>query len=114
VRAQVDAGNLKILGVMDHQRASLYPNVPTFKEQGIDVTFYTWRGLALPKKVDPKIRAILGDAFKKAFDSKEFQDFAKKVALNLAYQDDKDFTKFLETNARDVEAVMKTLGLTKK
>lgn len=114
VRAQVDAGNLKILGVMDHQRASLYPNVPTFKEQGIDVTFYTWRGLALPKKVDPKIRAILGDAFKKAFDSKEFQEFAKKVALNLAYQDDKDFTKFLETNARDVEAVMKTLGLTKK
>ena len=64
--------------------------------------------------MDPAIKAILADAFKKAFDSKEFRDFAKKVALNLAYQDDKDFAKFLETNAKDVEAVMKTLGLTKK
>ena len=114
VRAQVDAGNLKILGVMDTKRDPLYPNVPTFREQGIDVTFYTWRGLALPKKVDPAVKAILSDAFKKAFDSKEFQEFSKKVGLNLAYQNDKDFAKFLETNAKDVEAVMKTLGLTKK
>lgn len=114
VRAQVEAGNLKLLGVMDTKRASIFPNVPTFKEQGIDVTFYTWRGLALPKKVDPAVKAILSNAFKKAIDSKEFQDFSKKVALNLAYQDDKDFAKFLETNAKDVEAVMKTLGLTKK
>ncbi len=63
--------------------------------------------------MDPKIRAILGDAFKKAFDSRNSRN-SPEVALNLAYQDDKDFTKFLETNARDVEAVMKTLGLTKK
>jgi tripartite-type tricarboxylate transporter receptor subunit TctC len=114
VRAQVEAGNLKILGIMDTKREALFPNVPTFKEQGVDVTFYTWRGLALPKKVDPAVHAILSDAFKKAFDSKDFQDFAKKVGLNLAYQDGKDFAKFLETNAKDVEAVMKTLGLTKK
>jgi tripartite-type tricarboxylate transporter receptor subunit TctC len=64
--------------------------------------------------VDPAVKAILSDAFKKAFDSKEFQDFAQKVALNLAYQDGNDFAKFLETNAKDVEAVMKNLGLTKK
>jgi tripartite-type tricarboxylate transporter receptor subunit TctC len=114
VRAQVDAGNLKILGVMDTKRDPLYPNVPTFKEQGIDVTFYTWRGLALPKKVDPAVKAILSDAFKKAFEAGDFQAFAKKMGLNLAYQNDKDYAQFLETNAKDVEAVMKTLGLTKK
>jgi len=114
VRAQVDAGNLRILGVMDTKRSGLYPNVPTFKEQGIDVTFYTWRGLAVPKKVDPKVKAVILKAFKTAFDSPEFKEFAKKAALNLAYLDDKGFTKFLDTNAKDVEVVMKSLGLAKK
>jgi tripartite-type tricarboxylate transporter receptor subunit TctC len=114
VRGQVEAGNLRILGVMDTKRSDLFPKVPTFKEQGVDVVFYTWRGLALPKKVDPKAKAVLLKAFKTAFDSPDFKAFAKKAALNLAFLDDKGFAKFLEQNAKDVEAVMKSLGLTKK
>jgi len=53
VRGQVQAGQLKILGVMDTQRNALFPDVPTFQEQGVNVVFYTWRGLALPKGVAP-------------------------------------------------------------
>ena len=114
VRGQVQAGQLKILGVMDTQRNALFPDVPTFQEQGVDVTFYTWRGLALPKGVNAKNKAILLDAFKKAFDSPDFKAFAEKASLNLAYQDSAEFGKFLGQNYTDVEAVMKGLGLTKK
>ncbi len=114
VRGQVQAGQLKILGVMDTQRNALFPDVPTFQEQGVDVTFYTWRGLALPKGVNAKNKAILLDAFKKAFDSPDFKAFAEKASLNLAYQDSAEFGKFLAQNYNDVEAVMRSLGLTKK
>ncbi len=99
VRGQVQAGQLKILGVMDDQRNALFPNVPTFREQGVDVVFHTWRGLALPKE---------------AFDSPDFKAFAEKASLALAYQDADDFGKFLAQNAADVAAVMKSLGLSKK
>ena len=111
---QVQAGNLKILGVMSAERDKIFPDVPTFKEQGVDVQFYTWRGLAVPKGVPANIKAKISDAYKKAFDSKEFQEFAAKASLNLAYQNAADFSKFLDQNYTDVEAVMKNLGLAKK
>ena len=114
VRGQVQAGNLKILGVMSADRDKIFPDVPTFKEQGVDVQFYTWRGLGLPKGVPPAIKAKIADAYKKAFDSQEFKDFAAKASLNLAYQDSAEFAKFLDQNYKDVEAVMKSLGLAKK
>jgi tripartite-type tricarboxylate transporter receptor subunit TctC len=114
VRGQAQAGNLKILGVMSAERDKIFPDVPTFREQGVDVQFYTWRGLALPKGVPPAIKAKIADAYKKAFDTKEFQEFAAKASLNLAYQNAADFTKFLDQNYKDVEAVMKNLGLAKK
>ncbi len=114
VRGQVQAGNLKILGVMSAERDKQFPDVLTFKEQGLDVQFYTWRGLGLPKGVPAEAKAKIADAYKKAFDSQEFKDFAAKASLNLSFQDSVAFTKFLEQNYNDVEAVMKGLGLAKK
>ncbi len=114
VRGQVQGGNLKILGIMSAERDKVFPEVPTFIEQGINVQFYTWRGLALPKGVPAATKAKLTDAFKKAMDTQSFKDFAAKASLNLAYQDSADFSKFIEQNYKDVEAVMKGLGLAKK
>lgn len=113
VKGQVQAGNLKILGVMSAERDKIFPDVPTFKEQGVDVQFYTWRGLALPKGVPAEAKGKIADAYKKAFDSAEFKEFAAKASLNLSYQDTAAFTKFLDQNYNDVAAVMKGLGLAK-
>jgi tripartite-type tricarboxylate transporter receptor subunit TctC len=114
VRGQVEAGNLKIIGVLSSAREKIFPDVPTFKEQGIDVEFYTWRGLALPKGVSADVRAKVVEAYQKAIDSAEFKDFAAKASLSLAYMDSAGFTQFLDQNFKDVEAVMTSLGLTKK
>ena len=114
VRSQVQAGNLKILGVMAAERDKIFPNVPTFKEQGVDVQFATWRGLAFPKGVPAANRAKVADAYKKAFETKEFKEFAANAALTLNYQDGAAFTKFLDQNYKDVAAVMKGLGLSKQ
>ena len=99
---------------MSAERDKIFPGVPTFKEQGVDVQFYTWRGLALPKGVPAAAKAKIADAYKKAFDAPDFKEFAAKASLNLAYQDSADFAKFLDQNYKDVEAVMKGLGLAKK
>lgn len=113
VKSQLDAGNVKVIGIMDEKRPANYPNIKTFKEQGFDITYFTWRGLALPKGVDPKIKQTLVEAFAKAEADPEFVATAAKLNLNLAYQDPAEFGAFLKTNFEDVTATMKALGLTK-
>ncbi len=112
VRSQVEAGNLKVLGVMDTKRAPLFPDVPTFQEQGYDIVYGTWRGLALPKGVDPAIKAVLADAFAKAVEDPDFVTYMQNASLTISYQNEEDFTAFLKQNYTDVESTMKALGLT--
>ncbi|MCK9303587.1 MAG: tripartite tricarboxylate transporter substrate binding protein, partial [Bacteroidales bacterium] len=111
VKSQLDAGNLKCLGIMDDKRPEAYPNIKTFKEQGFDITYYTWRGLALPKGVDPQIKQILVDAFTKAEKDPDFVAKAKALNLNLAYLNPTDFATFLKSNYEDVTKTMIELGL---
>jgi len=111
VKSQLDAGNLKCLGIMDEKRPEAYPNIKTFKEQGFNITYYTWRGLALPKGVDPQIKQILVDAFTKAEQDPDFVAKAKSLNLNLAYLNPTDFAAFLKSNFEDVTKTMVALGL---
>ena len=41
-----DAGNIQVIGLFTKERSSLLPNIPTFLEQGVDVTIGTaWTGV---------------------------------------------------------------------
>lgn len=109
VKAGVQSGQLKILGVMDAHRNSLYPKVPTMGEQGLQISYATWRGLALPQNVPAANRKKIVEAFKKGFESKEFKDYANSVSLNLAYQDSEEFTKTLARSYTSTEFIMQFL-----
>lgn len=113
VRAQVEAGNLKILGIMSGDRVALFPKVPTMKEQGFDVTFGTWRGLAVPKNTPDDVEAVLATAFKKGMESPGFKKFAADSGLGLAYMDGKAWEKDLAVASENVANIMKKLGLAK-
>ena len=45
-RSFIESGDLICLGVMDEKRNPVFPDVPTCKEQGYDITYYTQRGMA--------------------------------------------------------------------
>ena len=111
VKSQLDAGNVKVLGVMDSQRPAAYPDIPTFAEQGFNIEYATWRGLALPKGVDPAVKAVLLDAFTKAENDPDFIKTAASLNLNLAYQNPDDFGAFLKDNFEAVTKTMKAIGL---
>ncbi|MDR0561662.1 MAG: tripartite tricarboxylate transporter substrate binding protein [Spirochaetaceae bacterium] len=106
VKSQLDAGNVKCLGLMDAKRSELYPDIPTFTEEGYPIVYSTWRGLALPKGVNPEIRSILVDAFTKAENNPDFVEKARNMNLQLAYLPPDQFTEFLKEN---YDAVSKTL-----
>ena len=49
---QIQAGKLRALGISSPERLPGV-DIPTFKEQGIDVTLINWRGLMAPAKMRP-------------------------------------------------------------
>jgi tripartite-type tricarboxylate transporter receptor subunit TctC len=94
VKAGVESGQLRILAVMSDERTPLFPDVPTMKELGYDVSIAAWGGLALPKGVDPEVYKTLADAFKKAYDSETFQKFLLDRGMTPAYLDGQKFKEF--------------------
>lgn len=105
-KSQVDAGNLKILAVMAASRSEIYPNVPTFKELGHDMTIRAWAALVAPKDTPEEKLEVLRSAAKKVCESKEFKEYFIKQGIDptviigdecakMMQDDDAMYAKFL-------------------
>jgi tripartite-type tricarboxylate transporter receptor subunit TctC len=81
-KSQVEAGNLKILAVMAASRSEIYPNVPTFKELGHDMTIRAWAALVAPKDTPKEKLDVLRNAAKKVCESKEFKEYFMKQGID--------------------------------
>lgn len=105
---QIEAGDLRPLGVFRDERIGSLPDTPTFKEKGFDVfpsgriaqTTY----LTAPAGLDPEIRAKLVDIFQAAVRSDEFQAFAKENGFIADGLGGEDLTTY---NAELVQALDK-------
>lgn len=62
-RAQ-EAGNVRILGVFDLERSAFLPDVPTMKEQGLEIdnASVNFRGVMVPKGTPPEVIDKLAEA----------------------------------------------------
>ncbi|NPU97793.1 MAG: tripartite tricarboxylate transporter substrate binding protein [Candidatus Omnitrophica bacterium] len=104
-------GTLRCLGIMSESRFPELPDVPTFREQGIDLVHGTWRGLAVPKQTPDEIVAKLEAGFKETFDSPEFQKAAQTALLGLRYRGSAEFTEFLQSESETIAALLEHLEL---
>ncbi|MEZ9711873.1 tripartite tricarboxylate transporter substrate binding protein [Vibrio cyclitrophicus] len=100
--AQLRSGQLKALGAMSEERIQYIPDVPTLKEQGIDVVTGTWRGIGAPKDTPDAVIEKLGAAFDEAMASEEFKTFMAKGAMTIHNLDDKAFTEFVAEDTKSL------------
>ena len=71
-------------------------DIPTCKEEGLDVQYLMLRALFLPGKVTPEQTAFYVDLFKKVSQTAEYKDYMEKQALKPIFLTGKDMLKFLE------------------
>lgn len=114
VETNVKAGKLKVLAVASDKRAKQLPDVPTMKEQGVDLVLGTWRGLAVPSGTPAPVVKQLHDAFKATMEDKAFTDFMDKSGLGIAYQSGPDFMKSMQEQDEFFGKLIQSLGLAKK
>jgi tripartite-type tricarboxylate transporter receptor subunit TctC len=67
IRNYVDAGTLRVLGVVGEKRMAAMPEVPTVTEQGVPgFALGMWYGIVAPSGIPPAVRASLVDALDRA------------------------------------------------
>jgi tripartite-type tricarboxylate transporter receptor subunit TctC len=71
-------------------------DIPTCKEQGVDVSYQMLRAMFLPGKVTAEQSAFYNDLFKKVTQTAEYKDYMEKQALKPVYYTRAEMTKFLE------------------
>ena len=113
-RSLIDAGKVRSLAVMDVKRAALFPNVPTLKEAtGSGWATGAWRGIAAPKGLPKDVQARLEASVKKAYDSKEYQDFMTQRGFGVLWGNSEEFAKFMAKGDGDMKTVMTAVGIAK-
>ncbi|RDJ20780.1 tripartite tricarboxylate transporter substrate binding protein [Bosea caraganae] len=113
-RAMIDAGKAKSLAIMATERNPQFKEVPTLNESlGIHYSVGAWRGIAGPKGLPADIQAKLAGSLKKAFESKDYQDFMNSRGFGMKYADRADFGKFMDEGDKAMASAMKAAGLAK-
>ena len=110
-RSFVESGDLTMIGIMSTERNSVFPDVPTCAEEGYDLVWGTWRGLALPVGTDEEIVKVLGDACAAAIEDPDFVEFMKNAGQTISYLNAEDFTEFLAQETENVPSAMIAVGL---
>lgn len=110
----VEAGQLRLLAIWTANRSKVWPEVPTLKELGYPFVFDSPFGIAGPKGMDPKIVAILHDAFKKAIEEPAVIATLERYDMVPRYLSTDDYNKAVKDVIAQETAALSKIGLLKK
>jgi tripartite-type tricarboxylate transporter receptor subunit TctC len=90
-----DNEGMRILGVMSRGRLDLFPDIPTFAEQGYEIFSGSDRGFAAPAGTPDAIVAAVGEAIAKTLEDPEFLQAAEEQKLPLNYMGQEEYARYL-------------------
>jgi tripartite-type tricarboxylate transporter receptor subunit TctC len=110
VIAHIKSGKLRALAGWGGKRLAALPELPTFKELGIDVEFYIWAGMFAPAGTPEPAMKTLRDAARQAANDPDFKATMEKLATPIAYLDAPEFAAFVDRDAKMLAAALKRIG----
>jgi tripartite-type tricarboxylate transporter receptor subunit TctC len=117
------AGQVRALCVFDSERiqyktkvteSQSWNDIPTCKEEGLDVQYLMLRAFFLPGKVTADQSAFYVDLFKKVVQTAEYKDYLDKQALKPSFLTGKDMLNFLEQDDKLNTSLMTEAGFVAK
>jgi putative tricarboxylic transport membrane protein len=113
--SQMRAGRARPLAVAYSVRLPLLPDVPTFKERGIDISFAQFRGIVAPKDIPPEAAAYLRNLFRKVAESSDWQeDYIKPNMLFPRFLDGEAFGKEIPRVVEMYRSAFEQMGVLRR
>jgi putative tricarboxylic transport membrane protein len=109
---QIKSGKLRAIGVTSENRLPGV-DIPTFKEQGIDLVLANWRSVVAPPGITAEQKKTLSEAIEKMVKSDAWKETLKQKGWADAYLGGDAFADFLKKEIVRVTEVLKSVGLVK-
>jgi tripartite-type tricarboxylate transporter receptor subunit TctC len=106
-------GQVRLLAALTSKRDPAFPDVPTAREQGVDVSLEAWRGIAVPKGTPKDVIAKLEAAIKKTVESPEFAQASERLGVRPAYMPAEEFGRLIAKEDAELARIMQDIGLKK-
>lgn len=106
VAPAVRSGDLRVLAVFADERLPDFPDIPTAKELGIDITPRSTRVVIAPKGTPPEIVETLDSAIAKITSDPEYQKAAAEQQVSLFYLDSDKAREFWLKNETDFKPLV--------
>ena len=106
-------GKVRALAVAMDKRHPLLPDVPTFKELGVDWVDGAYRGIGVPKSTPPEARKRLSDLWAALNADPEMKELAAKSGFELVNVGLEQMDAFMRDKAKVYTEVGRQMGLGK-
>jgi tripartite-type tricarboxylate transporter receptor subunit TctC len=110
IRPQLDAGKLRPLAVVGEERLPELPDVPTVREQGIDLSVRKFRGLAGPKGTSPAVVSALDSAIPRLLEDPAYKAIYTRNGLQPGFIPSSEYGRFISEFGRQTAAFLKESG----
>ncbi|WP_244486832.1 tripartite tricarboxylate transporter substrate binding protein [Aurantimonas sp. Leaf443] len=107
---QIKSGELRALGVSGPERMAGV-DVPTLKEQGVEVELINWRGLFAGPDLAAEDKAKLASAVEATVKSPEWAETLKARGWTDYYMPSEEFTAYITSENARITEILKSIGL---
>lgn len=90
------AGKVRILGIAAEQRSPAFPDVPTFKEMGVQMPTDNFVAIYAPATMKPDLLRQVTDATRQMFQSPKVVDKLNATGMNAAYAPPEDMRRIVD------------------
>lgn len=110
----IQSGDVRPIAVSSAERLPAFPDVPTIKESGYDVTLTQLRGFVMPSDAPDDAVAYWAQIIQKALESPEWKaSYLDRYKVVPKYMAGADFAAEMDKRNADYTALMTSLGLIK-
>lgn len=106
-------GRVRALAVAMDKRHPLLPDVPTFKELGVEWVDGAYRGIGMPRSTPPELRKRVSALWAALNDDPEMKELAAKSGFELISVGVDQMDAFMKDKVRIYTDVAKKMGLAK-
>jgi putative tricarboxylic transport membrane protein len=111
---QLEAGDIRLLATYTEERLDDFPDVPTAREEGVDLVVEKFRGLAGPKGLSEEVLNAWEQAIPRLLEDPEFREWYRPSALVPAFMPHEEYEQFIAEFAEDQKQFFVQYGITEE